>query len=68
MPHNSRNLAFFTQFVEISDEVLFTVEYSVRVAQIAVDLFLNIDKQIPPLSRNDKSLKVEFEASIEVFK
>jgi oleate hydratase len=68
IPHNSRNLAFISQFVEIPDDVVFTVEYSVRVAQMAVYQFLNIDKKIPPISPNDKSLKVEFEALIKAFK
>jgi oleate hydratase len=68
IPHNSRNLAFISQFVEIPEDVVFTVEYSVRVAQMAVYQFLNIDKQIPPISPNDKSLKVEFEALIKAFK
>jgi oleate hydratase len=68
IPHNSRNLAFISQFVEIPDDVVFTVEYSLRVAQMAVYQFLNIDKQIPPISPNDKSLKVEFEALIKAFK
>ena len=61
------NLAFISQFVEISDDVVFTVEYSVRVAQMAVYEFLHIDK-IPPVTPHDKSLMVEFEASIEAFK
>ena len=32
----SVNLAFVSQFVEIPDDVVFTVEYSVRAAQMAV--------------------------------
>jgi oleate hydratase len=68
IPHNSHNLAFISQFVEIPNDVVFTVEYSVRVAQIAVYQFLNINKKIPPISPNDKSLKVEFEALIKAFK
>ena len=36
VPRNSTNLVFFTQFVEIPDDVVFTVEYSVRAAQMAV--------------------------------
>ena len=62
------NLAFISQFVEISDDVVFTVEYSVRVVQMAVYEFLHIDKKIPPVTPHDKSLMVEFEASIEAFK
>jgi myosin-crossreactive antigen len=33
---NSRNLAFVSQFVEVPEDVVFTVEYSVRAAQMAV--------------------------------
>jgi oleate hydratase len=36
VPHGSKNLAFISQFVEIADDVVFTVEYSVRAAQMAV--------------------------------
>jgi oleate hydratase len=68
IPHNSKNLAFISQFVEIPDDVVFTVEYSVRAAQMAVYEFLKIDRQIPPISPNDKSLKVQFEALIKAFK
>ncbi|MDH6257563.1 myosin-crossreactive antigen [Bradyrhizobium sp. BR13661] len=32
VPKNSRNLALISQFVEIPDDVVFTVEYSVRAA------------------------------------
>ena len=68
IPHNSKNLAFISQFVEIPDDVVFTVEYSVRAAQMVVYEFLKIDRQIPPISPNDKSLKVQFEALIKAFK
>ncbi len=68
IPDNSRNLAFISQFVEIPDDVVFTVEYSVRAAQMAVYEFLHIDRQIPPVTAHDKSLRVEFEALIKAFK
>jgi oleate hydratase len=68
IPHNSRNLAFISQFVEIPEDVVFTVEYSVRVAQMAVYQFLNIDRKIPPVTPHDKSLMVEFEALAKAFK
>jgi oleate hydratase len=35
-PKISKNLAFVSQFVEIADDVVFTVEYSIRVAQTEV--------------------------------
>jgi oleate hydratase len=68
IPHNSRNLAFISQFVEIPEDVVFTVEYSVRAAQMAVYEFLHIDRKIPPVTPHDKSLMVEFEALAKAFK
>lgn len=68
IPRSSKNLAFISQFVEIPDDVVFTLEYSVRVAQMAVYQFLGIDRQIPPISPHDKSLRVQFEALIKAFK
>jgi oleate hydratase len=68
VPRGSKNLAFISQFVEIPDDVVFTVEYSVRAAQMAVYELLEIDRQIPPISPNDKSLKVQFEALLKAFK
>lgn len=68
IPRSSKNLAFISQFVEIPDDVVFTVEYSVRAAQIAVYNFLGIDRPIPPISPNDKSLRVQFEALVKAFK
>jgi len=60
VPANSVNLAFVSQFVEIRDDVVFTVEYSVRAAQMAVYQLMKIDRPIPPLTRHDKSLAVIF--------
>jgi oleate hydratase len=68
IPRSSKNLALISQFVEISDDTVFTVEYSVRAAQMAVYEFLDIDLQIPPVTPNDKSLLVQFEALVKAFK
>ncbi len=67
VPKNSKNLAFVSQFVEIPEDVVFTVEYSVRVAQMAVYEFLKIEKEIPPILHHDKSIKVNFDAVIKAF-
>ncbi len=58
VPANSRNLAFVSQFVEIPDDVVFTVEYSVRAAQMAVYQLLKIERAVPAITRHDKSLPV----------
>ena len=68
VPPGSKNFAFISQFVEIPQDVVFTVEYSVRAAQMAVYQLLNIDRTIPPITPSDKSIKTEFEALIKAFK
>lgn len=68
VPAGSKNFAFISQFVEIPDDVVFTVEYSVRAAQMAVYQLLGIDRQIPAVTRHDKNLRVQFEALIKAFK
>ncbi len=68
VPQNSKNLAFISQFVEMPDDVVFTVEYSVRAAQTAVYTLLKINREVPPVHRHDKSLKVKLDAVIKAFK
>ncbi len=67
VPRNSGNLAFISQFVEICDDVVFTVEYSVRAAQMAVYELLKIEREVPPVHRYDTSLKVKLDAVIKTF-
>jgi oleate hydratase len=67
VPKNSKNLAFVSQFVEIPEDVVFTVEYSVRAAQMAVYELLGIDREIPPILHHDKSIKVKLDAVIKAF-
>jgi oleate hydratase len=68
VPVGSKNFGLVSQFVEIADDVVFTVEYSVRAAQMAVYQLLGIDQKIPPVTPNDKSLHVQLEALIKAFK
>lgn len=68
VPPGSKNLAFVSQFVEIPDDVVFTVEYSVRAAQMAVYQLLAIDLPIPPITPHDKSIRVQLEALVKAFK
>lgn len=62
VPRSSENLAFISQFVEIADDVVFTVEYSIRAAQIAVYQLLGIKRGIPAITRHDQSIHVMLEA------
>ena len=68
VPKASKNLAFVSQFVEIPEAVVFTVEYSVRAAQIAVYELLGTERAVPPVTPHDKSFAVQFEAVIKAFK
>ena len=67
VPNGSKNLAFVSQFVEIPEDVVFTVEYSVRAAQIAVYQLLGIEREVPPILHHDRSIKVKLDALIKAF-
>jgi oleate hydratase len=45
VPKGSTNFAFLGQYSELPDDVVFTVEYSVRSAQTAVFSLLGLDKK-----------------------
>ena len=68
VPRGSKNFAFISQFVEIAEDVVFTVEYSVRAAQMAVYELLGITRKVPPVTPHDKSLHTQFEALLKAFK
>ena len=68
VPSGSKNFALISQFVEIPDDVVFTVEYSVRAAQMAVYQLLAIKHDIPLVTPHAKSLQTQFEALLKTFK
>jgi len=68
VPAESKNLAFVSQFVEIPEDVVFTVEYSVRAAQTAVYTLLGIDRKVPPVTPHAKSVHVQLDALIKAFR
>ena len=68
VPPGSKNFAFISQFVEIPDDCVFTVEYSVRAAQMAVYELLGVDRKVPAVTPHDKSLRTQFEALVKSFK
>jgi oleate hydratase len=57
-PTGTTNLAFIGQFCEMPDDVVFTVEYSVRSAQTAVFSLLGLDKQVSPLYKGQQDPSV----------
>jgi oleate hydratase len=75
IPEGSQNLAFLGQFCEIKDDCVFTVEYSVRAAIMAVYHFLDLEKRVPEiyasqydiraLSTATKTMKSEHEGIVK---
>lgn len=57
-PVGTTNIAFIGQFCEMPDDVVFTVEYSVRSAQTAVYSFLGVDRAVPPLYKGQHDPRV----------
>jgi oleate hydratase len=49
LPDRALNFGLLGQFVEIPEDVVFTVEYSVRAAMIAIYGLLGVDRPIPPI-------------------
>lgn len=62
VPAGSTNLAFIGQYAEVPDDVVFTVEYSVRTAWTAVAQLLGLDRQPPPVYKGQHDPKVLVEA------
>ncbi|GFP76077.1 oleate hydratase [Clostridium fungisolvens] len=59
VPKGSTNFAMISQFVEIPEDMVFTEEYSVRAARIAIySLFGVKDKKICPVTPYKKNPKV----------
>ena len=51
VPGNARNFAFLGQYCEVPRDTVFTVEYSVRTAQMAVYALLGLKRKATPLYR-----------------
>ncbi|MDR3711610.1 MAG: oleate hydratase [Puia sp.] len=58
VPEGSTNLAFISQFVEIPEDMVFTEEYSVRAARLAVYTLLGLDKKVAPVTEHWKRPEV----------
>ena len=66
-PAGTTNVAFIGQYCEIPDDVVFTVEYSIRSAQMAVYSLLNVDKKVSPLYKARHDLGVYFSSLKTLF-
>lgn len=64
VPEGSTNLAFMGQFCELPDDVVFTVEYSIRSAQTAVYELLGLRKKAPPVYKGTFDPRVLYRAFV----
>jgi len=62
VPEGSTNLAFMGQFCELPLDVVFTVEYSIRSAQVAVNALLGLRREPPAVYQGKFDPRVLFKA------
>jgi len=62
VPEGSKNLAFTGQFCEIPEDVVFTVEYSIAAAQIAVYSLLGLNRTPPAVYKGQYNPRVLLKA------
>jgi oleate hydratase len=64
VPSHSVNFGFIGQFCELPDDVVFTVEYSIRSAQVAVSELLGLNRLPPPVYQGKFDPRVLVEAFV----
>ncbi|GJM82927.1 hypothetical protein HMSSN139_54230 [Paenibacillus sp. HMSSN-139] len=68
IPEGSTNLAFISQFCEIPDDVVFTEEYSVRAARMAVYGLLGLNKPIAPINHYQYDVRTLLQGFVTSFR
>lgn len=68
IPDSSKNFAFLWQYTEIPNDIVFTVEYSIRSAQISVYWLLWLDKKVTPVYKWIYNIKVMLTAIKTIFR
>ncbi len=68
VPKGSTNFAMISQFVEIPEDMVFTEEYSIRAARIAVYTLMGVKKKICPVTPYNRKLKVLIRAFATSFR
>ncbi|OCK82675.1 67 kDa myosin-cross-reactive antigen family protein [Lepidopterella palustris CBS 459.81] len=66
IPEGSTNLALVGQFVEIPEDTVFTIEYSVRGAQMAVYGLMGLDKKPKPIYKGEYHIGVLTDAMMKI--
>lgn len=67
LPAGTANFAFLGQHVELPDDTVYTVEYSVHCAMHAVYRLFGVDRRIPPIYQGLHDPRVGLEALAKAF-
>jgi oleate hydratase len=62
MPKGAANFAFLGQHVELPEDTVYTVEYSVHCAMLAVYTLFGVNEQVPPIYHGLADPRVALEA------
>jgi oleate hydratase len=62
VPEHSKNLGYIGQYCELPDDVVFTVEYSIRSAQTAVYTLLGLDRTPPAVYKGNHDPRILLKA------
>lgn len=62
VPDGATNFAFLGQFVELEEDCVFTVEYSVRTAQAAAFSLLDLEREPTPIYHGAHDIRVLIDA------
>ena len=68
IPEGSTNFAMISQFVEIPEDMVFTEEYSVRAARLAVYGLLGLPLEVCPVTPYDKDPRVLIKATHTMYR
>ena len=68
IPSGSVNFAMASQFVEIPEDMVFTEEYSVRAARMAVYGLMDIKKEVCPVTPYWKRPVVLLKAAVKAYR
>ncbi len=62
IPARTKNIAFVGQFCELPDDVMFTVEYSIRSAQVAAYALIDLKRKPPAVYKGKFDPRVLYKA------
>lgn len=68
VPDRSTNLALISQFVEIPEDMVFTEEFSIRAARIAIYTLMDVKKPICPVTPHASNIHTLTKALITAYR